>query len=73
MATRGQVKRAIAWADYLAKSRLRRKADDAPRCVTCGGEADGQHARGEPRYACRHDPIRIDDATLDRGRRELGA
>jgi hypothetical protein len=66
MSSRGQVKRALEWADWLAKPRHQRK--DPPGCVTCGGKADRMMARGEPGFACRHEPLRIDDATMARAR-----
>lgn len=73
MATRGQVKRALEWIDWSAlKPKVReRKKTPFPRCVTCGGEADGTFIAGQPRYRCRHEPIRIDDETLERGQKEL--
>ena len=68
-ATRGQVKRALIWVDYLALPRARRK--EAPPCVTCGGKSNLMHARGEPGYSCRHAPIRIDDETMARAHETL--
>ena len=67
--TRGQVRRALEWIDYLAKPGARRK--DPPGCVTCGATADRMHARGEPGYPCRHDSLRIDDETMARARATL--
>lgn len=71
--TRGQVKRALEWADWLALKPRQREAKGAtfPKCVTCGGPANGTHIRGEPRYDCHHAPLRIGDETIERGRREL--
>jgi hypothetical protein len=69
-ATRGQVKRALEWQDYLAKPRLRRPKA-TPGCVTCAAPSDRAMARGEPGYPCHHDPLRIDDETMARARREL--
>lgn len=74
MATRGQVKRALEWEAWLElKPKDREKKGAAPPpCVTCGGPPNGTHIRGEPRYDCRHVALRVDDETLERGRRELG-
>lgn len=69
--TRAQAKRAVEWEEFLAKPRTKRK--DPPGCVTCGAKPTHDFARGEPAYACRHSPVRIDDAMMERARAEFGS
>jgi|GEM_PF-2970414 len=70
MPTRGEVRRAIYWQDYLALPRRERLKVPPPRCVTCGVDPVALN-RGEPLFVCRHEPLTIDAATLERGRKEL--
>jgi hypothetical protein len=70
--TVGQVKRALEWEVYLAKPRLKR-GKSAPGCVSCGAQAIGTFAVGQPQYGCGpHESIRISVVDLERGRREFG-
>jgi hypothetical protein len=72
MPTVGQVKRALEWEVYLAKPRLKR-GKSTPRCVTCGAQAIGTFAVGQPQYDCGpHEPITISRDDLARGRRKFG-
>lgn len=71
MPTVGQVKRALVWERWRSVPRFKRAKLEVPKCLTCGAEPDGEFAKGEPRYNCSHPPMRIDDATMARGRREL--
>lgn len=69
--TRGQVKRALEWELYRGQPKSKRGA--APGCVTCGEASDWMYSKGEPHYPCRHEPLRVDDATMERARAELAA
>lgn len=70
--TRGQVKRALDWLEYLAKPRLKRGTKNQPRCVTCGVESRREFAKGQPAYDCGpHPAFRISPELLERARREL--
>lgn len=69
--TRGQVKRALEWEAWLAHPRSKRPKV-MPSCVTCGELPNRMMSRGEPGYPCRHEPLRIDDATMTRARETFG-
>ena len=54
----GEVKRALAWAEWHAMTPEAR-AKRYPPCLTCGHKATGEFKAGEPTYPCHHPARKI--------------